>query len=505
MARCGNCGSKHVIKKGPTPIGGRNRQRYKCKNCHSNFYEFIEEGIIPQYVSKKKVNTWVITTCINNADTNTQFVESLHTYCEHNDADLLIIPLKYTVPELNIKNVAWDSNLEPYFYSNTVHLLQALKLLAGMKISPTVTNPFAGWNDSTKGISHIIPSPQIRMAMVARNQIDTPCALYTTGCVSYPVYTKSKQGERATFNHSFAALVVEEDPSIESFHVRVLNCDNDGGFYDVDKYYFMKSISSCNKVSGIVIGDEHVKFIDQSVAAATYYNTDSMVNTLRPEYLIRHDVLDFYSASHHHKTDIVLQFAKLVNGDNDVEKELKTTIEYLIDTTPSDCTSIIVESNHNGHLDKWISSADAINKDLTNYCIYHDLSRLIGYHIKQKKESMSLFELWSREYYDYDNIRFLKNAESFKLHDIELSMHGDHGLNGSKGSTAQFARLGLKVITGHTHVPAIIEGAYSVGHSCISKMEYNKKSPSSWHHGHCIIHPNGKRQMILIKEGKWRR
>ena len=94
--------------------------------------------------------------------------------------------------------------------------------------------------------------------------------------------------------------------------------------------------------------------------------------------------------------------------------------------------------------------------------------------------------------------------ESFKIYDIELGIHGHAGTNGSKGSSTQFAKLGTKTISAHHHSPQITNGNYIVGTSSELKLDYNK-GPSSWNHAHCIIQPNGKRQMIFINSGKWRR
>jgi hypothetical protein len=114
------------------------------------------------------------------------------------------------------------------------------------------------------------------------------------------------------------------------------------------------------------------------------------------------------------------------------------------------------------------------------------------------------FELWSKHNFDTSNIDFIHCYESFKVHGIELAYHGDRGVNGSKGGAVQFSKLGRKSISGHSHSAQIIGGAYCVGHSCLAKLEYNQ-GPSSWSQAHCLIHKNGKRQMVFVIGGKWRR
>ena len=104
--------------------------------------------------------------------------------------------------------------------------------------------------------------------------------------------------------------------------------------------------------------------------------------------------------------------------------------------------------------------------------------------------------------------RFLKRDEQYIVCEsagggIELGMHGDIGVNGSRGTLQQFARTGRKCVVGHSHVAGIIEGAYQVGVMGALDMGYNE-GQSSWSHTNCIVYPNGKRAMITIWKGRWR-
>jgi hypothetical protein len=92
--------------------------------------------------------------------------------------------------------------------------------------------------------------------------------------------------------------------------------------------------------------------------------------------------------------------------------------------------------------------------------------------------------------------------EGFTIHGVLLSEHGDKGPNGARGSAQNLSKIGEKSILGHSHAPKIIAGTFQVGTSSKLKLEYNK-GPSSWMHTHCILHKNGKRQMINIINGKW--
>ena len=95
-------------------------------------------------------------------------------------------------------------------------------------------------------------------------------------------------------------------------------------------------------------------------------------------------------------------------------------------------------------------------------------------------------------------------GESRTLGGVEIGMHGDRGPNGSRGSARNLRRIGVKSIIGHSHSPAIEEGCYQVGTSTRLRLEYNG-GPSSWLNTHCILHADGKRQLInIVGGGKWR-
>lgn len=89
------------------------------------------------------------------------------------------------------------------------------------------------------------------------------------------------------------------------------------------------------------------------------------------------------------------------------------------------------------------------------------------------------------------------------LANIELSMHGDRGPNGARGSRMNLRRIGVKSIIGHSHSPGIEEGCYQVGTNTPLKQEYTR-GPSSWLQSDCALYANGKRSLIHIIDGEWR-
>jgi hypothetical protein len=99
-------------------------------------------------------------------------------------------------------------------------------------------------------------------------------------------------------------------------------------------------------------------------------------------------------------------------------------------------------------------------------------------------------------------IQCLGRDESFNLAGIELSMHGDQGPNGTRGSRHNLRRIGVKSIIGHSHSPGIEEGCTQTGTSTPLTLEYNS-GPSSWLQCHAVLYANGKRSLLPIIDGEW--
>lgn len=497
MHICPKCDSSNVKKNGFTDNKEDPKQRYRCADCSTRFI-YKETPKIEEVTKESNSKKWVITTAINDSETNSEFLETLLAYCDHHSAELMIVPIKY---KADCDDYSWDDDLDDYLIDENINLTSSLVLFAGIHVTPTTVNPLTSFETLTKGKSAIIPHPQIMMKCVAVNHIEKGAIIHSTGCISHSAYTTTKSGERATMAHSMAALVVECDESIDDFHIRVLNADDNGGFYDIDSYYHKNVIRINGSVPAIVIGDEHVVHIDETVVDATFDNDDSLINVLNPKHIIRHDVLDFFASNHHHAKDFFLQYKKHRDNTHIVEDELVDTTDYLIRTTPLNTTSIIVSSNHNDHLTRWLQECNP-KTEAWNAKIYHKLMHLKLDSI-DNNESLTPFELWYKEEYDCNRVQFIKESESFMIKGIEIALHGHYGINGSRGSAMQFSKLGMKTIIGHSHTPMIIGDCFQVGHSCNAKMGYNQ-GPSSWNNAHCIIHNDGSRQMIFVKKGKWR-
>jgi hypothetical protein len=447
---------------------------------------------------------FVITSAQNDTEINYEFLGALKKYCSIHKAKLIILPIRYMYSSAD--GIVWDDSIAEYINDASMTLTDGLRVLGNINISPTIESPIAGLDALSKGDSLIIGHTQLQMKTLAVNSVDHPAIITTTGCITSPKYTETKQGEKAKFNHSFSAIVVEKDT--DQFHLRILNADSTGGFYDIDGYYTAKSKTKLTHIEALITGDEHAMFACPDVKAATYLNKDSIVNVLKPKVIVRHDILDCFSISHHHKHNFLIRYGKHFTGTDKIEDELKLTLKHIEDTTPKFSKNIIVSSNHNDHLMRWLNEADP-KTEPWNAKIYHQLMFYMLDYMDVDGTDFSFpnpFELWvSQQELDYGlDIEFIGRNTSYMISGVELSNHGDAGVNGSRGSALQFSRLAHKTVIGHSHSPNINKGAWQTGTSSHLKLEYTK-GPSSWLQTHVAIYPNGCRQMIHIINGKWKK
>lgn len=504
MTNCPHCESKDVRQHNVrvTSTGDR-RQRFQCKSCFKWFTVAASPVEKEETLMNSNVRRFVITACQNNASVNKDFVKTLQNYCNYHKAKLLIVPILYRLTDHEVITYDIPEDVEHELVTSKVRIHNEVFVMGKFNFIPTTVNPLSGLESLSKGDTLIIPSPQLRMKSSAVSANRHPAILHTTGAISHPEYTNTKVGEKARFNHSYSAVLVEID-SDNDFHIRVLSATDDNTFYDIgEKWTPHSTVPSVEYPLAVVTGDEHALFADPVVEGATYTNSDSITKVLKPKFVVRHDVLDMYSGSHHHKNNAIKTVAKHMFGIDKVEDELKKTVAY-IERTTGKFINIIVPSNHTDHLTKWLATVD-IKQEPWNAKFYHEMM----YHILDSIEKTDTgfkhvdpFALYC-EWSNLSQTEFLKHGEPFRIADVELGSHGHEGRNGSRGSINQYADMAHKYVIGHSHTPGIISGAYQVGTSSRLKLEYTV-GPSSWAHVHCLVYADGKRQLIRVINGKWR-
>jgi hypothetical protein len=274
------------------------------------------------------------------------------------------------------------------------------------------------------------------------------------------------------------------------------------------EYHADGRVEEAERPVALVLGDVHVGTTAAHVDAATF-GPGSMVEYLQPEHIVAGDVFDGLSVNPHAKGDPFQAVAVAGVGADDVREEVEEAWSWMVQRTPVGSTFVAVGDNHGDFLRRWLCSADW-KADPRNAPFYLALAgklvasaemtvggpRYAG-ALKTAFESLPAPEGKS--------IRVLSEDESLVLAGVELGIHGHRGPNGSRGSIRNIRRLGMKSVIGHSHALGISEGCYQVGTSTELRLGYNT-GPSSWAHAHCVVHANGKRQMLFVRrDGAWRR
>lgn len=375
---CFLCGSADIQRRGVR----RGKQRYHCNECRRHF-SVEAEPVEPTFEVGKaekatieKHDRYIITCAQNNTPVQPDFWAAVERYASETGAKLIVIPVRYRNPTapgeyvIAERETWWPYEVEPYLVEGELKLHPKLWMLGDVRVQATAQRPLSGLEALSGPASAIIGHSQIAMQTIPTPQQRLPKQMYTTGSVSLKNYSRTKTGKVGWLHHSLGALVVEKEDG--RFHVRVVNGDSDNAFYDLRTRYAADGVSSVDRIPGIVLGDEHVTWLDPDVTAATFGEEQSLVSELRPEVIVRHDVLDNYSISHWHDNDPIQRFAKWRYNLDGLEAELAQAVEHINSTTPPKTENVVVASNHHDWLLRWLNRADP-KKEPWNALVYHEL------------------------------------------------------------------------------------------------------------------------------------
>lgn len=499
---CPKCGEAALVRNGKSEQGW---QRYLCNACGFRPTTLHTTETTVDKRALRKSRRFVITSAQNDTPLFLPFLHALENYAKEHQAELIVIPTRYRNPDAFHEGAAegmdWPEEVKPYLLDEDAVIGPGLKVMGDAKINATASDPLSQMDAIAGQHSAIYGHAQVQLRLIATPRNELPRQLMTTGSVSLKNYSRSKAGKRAHFHHTHGAVVVEFRAG--QFWFRQLLGDHTGSFYDLDSLYTAKGVRrGGHKAAALVLGDEHVKFIDKGVKRATF-GKGGIVDTLKPGVLVRHDMHDHFSASHHHEADTLLRVAKATRADDSVRAEMEELRDYIAETTPAGTLSLIVESNHHDHVRQWLNRFDA-NRDPGNACFAWKLLGAIAERI-EKGENPNPF----RTYLETNlpkkaraRVGFLNPNEPHEICGIDVSQHGDRGANGARGSINAYAKLNRKMVVGHSHTPGIRQGAWQVGVSA-PDMEY-AVGLSTWMCTHCVIYPNGKRALLTVINGKWK-
>lgn len=446
---------------------------------------------------KRKVNKdskyYLITSAQNATPVNKELLRNMEAYAEFLGGIIEVIPLRYRNPTTageGGKDDYWHKDVETYLIANKHSLNKRLTVLANVKTQPTASMPLSGMEGLTGSESSVIGHPRQHMITLPVLEGYPKKVMLSTGSVTIPNASDSKAGAKAVFNHTYGFVIVEilDDTT---FYIRHVSAQSNGTFYDLD-YRVENGVvqGAIDSVDAIVLGDLHLGKHDDSALQASY----EMLERFNPRNVILHDLCDSTSISHHEAGNPFSQLKKERDGSNSVEKEIALSLGFLDSVLKYN--PVVVTSNHDGHLDKWLNTVDW-RKEPGNKYTYLTYAKL-----KADGEMPNGILAYEVNKKFGNRVKCLDENTSFKVRGVELSQHGHKGASGSKGSPGQFKRLSTRIVTAHSHSPRKEDGWNCVGTLTSYRIGYNQ-GLSAWLHSNIIIHKNGKIQNLLIIKGEY--
>ncbi len=377
--------------------------------------------------------------------------------------------------------------------SNIETIYGEVKLNANLKlydtrILPQQINPFTGMNKKlSRDYSYILPSPKIRYESIASNS-KYPRALMSTGSITKPNYKEhTAHGLKAVEQHQYGFVYVEilNNQIFKAFQIESTVA---GDFQHLTRKFHSGKVFNAQP-EALVLGDWHNGDTDPWVRRESI----KMISELKPKRVVFHDMFNGHSINHHEKGLLLSELRNLRDKRVCLEDEIKAVyneIWYFCDKF-KDTDFLIVRSNHDDFMEKYIQHKKWID-DPQNFLF---TCRVVARILNEKKiplqEALLLIGSLPK------NVKFTQQDESLRVAGIELACHGHQGANGSKGSPNQFNSLNLKMITGHTHSPKLMENGMVVGTSTYLKLNYTHGA-SSWLNAHGILYSNKKYGLLTI-------
>jgi len=464
------------------------------KDYLSEYYGSVEDILSPSRSPiKKSSGKYVITTAVADSPVDINFLNSLKSYCEKNDAVLVIMPCESVTNSFENKSASFDkafNDTSLYVVSEDNHLNKNFSLCS-IQVSAKQIKSITGLSRlGNREGSYVFASPKQFLEYVpSGNNRGKNYAIMTPGACTKPsYYTETFVSKRISYiaekDHTMGAIIVEIVDE-RKFDFRQIQAAEDGSFIDMGIEYTSDG-KVRNVLVNVICGDTHGVQVDHT---ALDYFIDKFSN-LKINNIFLHDVFDGQSISHHIK-DIVSKARRSNVGDDDLEKELKETFSVIkkIDDGLRPFNVHIIKSNHDEFLDRYLSAGNYIF-DPKNHYISLKIATALFDGVDVLRHAFEVVQCPVPSHWN-----FISRDVSYIIGGVECGSHGDLGMNGARPSLNSLERIYGSCVVGHNHSAAIQRSVFRVGTLSELDMEYNR-GPSSWTQTCCLLYENGQRQLI---------
>lgn len=427
---------------------------------------------------------YVVSSIVEGAPYSQQFIDSIMTYCNKNNAKLILLWSKGLSKKDGFDEEIYK-DLEPYL---TTQFKFNTKLSAiDFMLAPTQLLPLSGLSRFGAGDSSlIVASTKQHMESIPRPAGKIPHLLWSTGTVSLPRYNNTRTGALARQDNTLGALIVEIEDE-KRFYIRPVQFVKDG-FVDLGIKYFPNGTKTIS-CEAAILGDLHIPEQDPIFTNAAI----DQVNFLKSKSVFIHDLLSINSVNHHNLHEYLARAKMPFTSLEDELKICKKLVKQYVDRINGKTKIYVVASNHdNAFIVKWLNNGDFI-KDTENAKIGAE------FFLKLLDDRNPI-----QEYLGIRRLHFLDSRKSKVVSGWECGFHGHAGSNGAKGSINNFAKTFEHVVVAHSHSPGIRRGAVQVGTQSKLDLPYLKGGTTSWLPANCFIYEDGSMQLVTYIDNKWR-
>ncbi|OYY66588.1 MAG: hypothetical protein B7Y49_02075 [Sphingomonas sp. 28-62-11] len=443
---------------------------------------------------------FVVTTVVAGAEVHNGFWGNLKAFADWRGAELLVIRRG----AVGLVGGA-DARLRALAETERVDIGGLVDVAADVRVPSRSMRPLDSLALPRSAAWTIVPHAAIQLETLPRLRSEGLRIRMTTGAATIPA-TRS----RADQADGLGAVVVEVRDGVAHCRHVLATAEGDGAFHDLDVYVAAGVVAADHRVAAIVFGDVHHAHLDPGVAMATWgIRSDgrvvgrSLVDRLRPATMIFHDVCDFSARSHHDARDPHRRFALMTQGRDDVRDELRATADFLALTRRDGCASVVVPSNHDAALARWLREAD-FRLDPANAEFFLECSLALYRHMALGHGTDGVFERTLRALSPdgLADVRFLATGEGLEVAGVECGIHGHAAADGKRGSMQFFEGLGIRAVLGHSHRPTTRGGICSAG-VCQPDLAYARGPVTAWAIGHVAVHHDGARQHLIYDGGRF--
>lgn len=438
----------------------------------------------------------IVTAAETGGRVHVGFWNNLQAFAARTGAELAV----FRVGEVGL--IADDqSGLRRHLREGPINLAGVVDVAGDLRLAPNASRPLAGLERRRAAGWTVVPHPTVQLETLSRVRAEGLKVHLTSGAVTLP------KNRSASLTRSEVGAVIVDVAGDGHAHCRHLlaPADGTGDFQDLKLRVSGGSVSGGCRVEALTFGDIHHAHLDVEVAKATWGGgrSPSLVDELRPRFMVFHDVCDFDARNHHHAADPHKRFAQLVAMGGDVRNEMASSAAFLAGTRRKFARSVVVGSNHDLALLRWLREAD-FRDDPTNAVFFLEASLALYRRIEAGRPVDGLFEQMMRHLAadDLGEVRFLKPEESFRVAGVECAIHGHQASDGRRGSMPLFERMGINATLGHTHRPTTRGGIYCAG-VCQTELEYARGPLTNWAVGHVVTYATGARQHLFFNGGRF--